>query len=131
MDRDDQAVMDHKRYWPGVSATTFEDGSRMIVRLGVQPEAQERAIPVADHSILLQRMIRRRDELLTLRGEPDATGDRLVEILTDLETTYLRNAEGAYEAGEDWLKQVGEPEPDEWDTWDEYDMDRIKRWRLD
>jgi len=116
------------RALPHTDVTTFDDGSRMIQREGY-PEAEPRT-PLAQHSVLLQRMVRRRDEMLELRGEGDATGERLIEILTELEATYLTNAEGAYEAGADWLREVGEPAMDEWATYDDDLNDDIKRWRL-
>lgn len=101
------------RALPVTETTLLDDGSHMIQREGHHPAFRKRFV-ASDHSPLLQAMIRRRDELLTLSGEPDATGERLIELLTGLEM----NDKPIRDAATDWLREVGLPEPDDFDTYD-------------
>lgn len=98
------------RALPHTTVTGFEDGSRMIQREGYHAPHE----PRGDHSPLLQAAIRRLDEVCVLNGEPDATGDRLIELLIDVE----KSARPIQEAVSDWLDEVGPPKQEEFDVVD-------------
>ena len=67
-----------------------------------------------DGSELLRAMIRRKAELLEELGAPDATGDTLIAALLKIETETFP----VFEAAEEWLREVGPPEVEEFDTYE-------------
>lgn len=87
-----------------------------------------------DGSELLKAMIRRRDERLAATGEFDEDTSALIVLLRQIDKRYRAlddEAEPTLQACRDRLAIIGPPEPDEWDTDDDY-AETIRRrdyWR--